>query len=104
MKKVLLASLLLLTAVSVDVMARGHGGKGGKDGNAKHERPEMKYDANGCLEVPTDAKGPMKNVTEADTDGNGCVTKDEFETYMKNKKPEGKPHHGKGNRPEKTAE
>jgi hypothetical protein len=84
MKKVLLASLVLMTVVSIDVMAKRGEGKRG------FGKPTF---TNGCLVVDANVKGPMADVgTKADADANGCVSEDEFKTYMKNNKPEGKFH------------
>ncbi|MBD5405372.1 hypothetical protein HDR59_02370 [bacterium] len=107
MKKILLASLLVLTVLSVDVMAKGGKGKGNKKTEGTTERKE-KGDRkgptfeNGCLVVDENAKGPMADMsTKADADGDGCITEEEFKTYMENNKPEGGRGHGpKGERPE----
>lgn len=104
MKKILLASLLVLTVFSFDVMAKG--GKGGNKPEGATERKEKGERkgptfTDGCLVVDENAKGHMADVsTKADTDGNGCVTEEEFKTYMENNKPEhGKGHGSRGERP-----
>ncbi len=94
MKKILLASLLVLTVLSVDVMA-----KGGNREKGERKGPTF---TNGCLVIDENAKGPMADIgTKADADGDGCVTEDEFKTYRTNNKPEGGRGHGpRGERPE----
>lgn len=99
MKKILLASLLVLTVLSVDVMAKGGKGKGNKpEGTTERkEKGERKGPTftDGCLAVDENAKGPMADMgTKADADGDGCVTEEEFKAYMKNNKPEGGRGHG----------
>ena len=90
MKKVLLASLLLVSVVSANVFA---GDKGGRNGRG----PGKPTFTNGCLVVSDDAKGPMADAAKnADADGDGCITETELKTYMKDHKPEGKgPRGGK---------
>lgn len=107
MKKILLASLLVLTVLSVDVMAKGVKGKGNKKPEGTTERKE-KGERKGptftdeCLVINEEARGPMADIeTKADTNGDGCITEEEFKTYMKNNKPEGGRGHGpKGEKPE----
>ena len=89
MKKILLASLLLVSAVSMD--ANAFWGFGGDKEAAAPEikvpgKPEFK---DGCFVAPADAKGPLADAgKKADADGNGCVTEDEFKAYMKANKPD----------------
>ena len=90
MKKILLASLLLVSAVSMDTHAFFGFGGGDKETAAPEikvpGKPEFK---DGCFVAPADAKGPMADAgKKADADGNGCVTEDEFRAYMKANKPD----------------
>ncbi len=104
MKKIILASLLIVSVFAVDAMAKKSkdsskssdkpvfseekGKKGPHDGKG----PKKPAFENGCLSV-SDAKGPMADVlSKGDTDGDGCVTEEEFKEFMKNNKPSGMPH------------
>jgi len=96
MKKILLASLLIISAISTDVMA------GDKKGKKEHKKPEFE---NGCM-VTTELKGPMADmIKNADSNSDGCITEEEFKTHMKNHKPEGKPEGMPfGKKPKKNAD
>lgn len=105
MKKILLASLFVLTVLSVDVMAKGNkDGKKPEGATERREKGERKGPTftDACLVINEEARGPMADIeTKADTNGDGCITEEEFKTYMKNNKPEGGRGHGpRGERPE----
>lgn len=81
-------SLILVSVISFDVMAKGgKGAKGEKRANREKVQPTFE---NGCLVIDSSdisKKGPMANILEnADTNGDGCVSEEEFNTHMENRK------------------
>lgn len=99
MRKLLLASLILVSVISVDAFAKSGMGRG----KGKGPGPGKPTFTNGCLVIEDDAKGPMADAAKnADADSDGCVTEAELKTYMESHKPAGKPE-GKGPRRGKKA-
>ncbi len=74
-------SLMLLSVVSFDVMAKG--GKGKNRGNF-----QATFDDKGCLVAnPDENKNPKMDILKvADANGDGCVSEDEYKTHMENRK------------------
>ena len=97
MKKIIIASLLIVSVFSVDAIAKKSssskssavsekkGGPGGKE----HAKPT--FDANGCLST-TETRGPIADaLSKGDADGDGCVTETELKSYMESHRPSGNP-------------
>ncbi len=110
MKKIIIASLLMVSVFAVDSMAKKSGSstsskevssekKGGRGGKG-HAKPT--FDTNGCL-TTTETKGPMADaLSKGDADSDGCVTETELKTFMENNRPSG--NRPSGNPPKRPDE